>query len=422
MNSATLSLLNPANPWVDLCVPKEELRCSLTLTTGQSFSWTAVSDSDAWPGALPADASSPAAVAPETGVATTTTSAWGSLTESMWVGSIDSNLVLIKELPYTTQVRLLHPLAPTFELKAYMSRYFQLHVPLAPLYAAWSASSPALFPQTLATTLPGVRVLAQPPLETLMSFLTSSNNNIPRIKQLLATLRSNHGELLVTTASGDAFRSFPTLDALSQVTDEQFRSMGFGYRAKFFVQSIKLLRSPETPLVLPNLTPSTVADGQTHEQATIAALMKLCGVGRKVADCVALFALNCPDLVPVDTHVYQIAARVDPSVAVAASPKKRKKEAAETGEINPAESSTPSTAATPSKPPAKESDKVTINDSVYRAVQGVFKLAFPGGYAGWAHSVLFVMELPSFTGKSTPKKSPKKETPRKKAKKGGEGE
>lgn len=215
--------------WLDLQILPNELRCSKTLTTGQSFSWTAVVD----------DTASTASTAPSSTTSSSSSSpapsAWGSLSATNWVGSIGSALYQIRETPTSTFVRQLHPApAPSSSppspspLIALFSKYFQLSVPLAPLYASWAASSPSLFPSSLLETLPGVRVLAQPPVETLIAFLTSSNNNIPRINSLLATLRRRCGELLVTTEGGHEFRSFPTLQSLSALTDEDWRAMGFG--------------------------------------------------------------------------------------------------------------------------------------------------------------------------------------------------
>ena len=191
--------------------------------------------------------------------------------------------------------------------------------------------------------------------------------------------------------------------------------MGFGYRAKFFLTTINLLLSPETPLSLPDLKPTApTVDNVSPEEATIKSLLQLSGVGRKVADCIALFALGQADVVPVDTHVYQIAARVDPSIVDLATPtpKKRKKPdtpvAEQSKPLPPSSPQSmppashgmpPASPLPPSSPPSspREKDKKpTISDRVYKRVQEVFKVAFPGGYAGWAHSVLFVMELPSF--------------------------
>lgn len=80
--------------------------------------------------------------------------------------------------------------------------------------------------------------------------------------------------------------------------------------------------------------------------------MALPGVGRKVADCVALFSLNKLEALPVDTHVWQIAKRY---MTVAQSAK-------------------------------------SLNDKVYKEVGDFFLETF-GDKCGWAHTVLFYGEL-----------------------------
>lgn len=90
--------------------------------------------------------------------------------------------------------------------------------------------------------------------------------------------------------------------------------------------------------------------------AVEASLMQLSGVGRKVADCIALFSLNQSGAIPVDTHVWEIVTR-DYAQHLAA-----------------AKSLTP---------------------KVHDEIGAVFRALF-GSRAGWAHSVLFASELPEF--------------------------
>ncbi|KPI90465.1 putative 8-oxoguanine DNA glycosylase [Leptomonas seymouri] len=121
--------------------------------------------------------------------------------------------------------------------------------------------------------------------------------------------------------------SFPSIEQLAAASEEELRRLGFGYRSKYVVAAAKAVSSF-------SLTPSVVGEGTTtlpallrrqHETciripfyADLLAhcgdlayqrkqLQSLCGVGRKVADCVLLFSLSHSNLVPVDTHIAQIA-------------------------------------------------------------------------------------------------------------------
>ena len=81
----------------------------------------------------------------------------------------------IKSSPTTTLARLLtntDGLADV-NVKAMLTQYFQLNVPLAPLYRSWAASAPTLFTEEISAKLKGVRVLKQDPWEVLLMFLTS---------------------------------------------------------------------------------------------------------------------------------------------------------------------------------------------------------------------------------------------------------
>jgi N-glycosylase/DNA lyase len=186
-----------------------------------------------------------------------------------------------------------------------------------------------------------------------VSFICSSNNNIPRIAKMLEAIRREYGEPL-GTFRGRALHSFPSLEALKRrATEQDLRRIGLGYRAKYVVETAKLLDSLGGEPYLRELR------GATDPDLVQARLVRLRGVGRKVADCVALFSLRQAGAIPVDVHVWNIARRDygadDPALGAAKS----------------------------------------VTPKVYAAVGDVFRSRF-GPHSGWAHSLLFVAELPSF--------------------------
>jgi N-glycosylase/DNA lyase len=127
-----------------------------------------------------------------------------------------------------------------------------------------------------------------------------------------------------------------------------------GYRAKYLMETIKTLTELGGEKYLQDLR--NINDPIAVQEK----LIKFCGVGRKVADCIALFSLNCHDAVPVDVHVWNIARRDYGADAL----------------IQASKSLTP---------------------TIYQQIGGLFRSRFPTR-AGWAHSLLFVAELPSFRG------------------------
>lgn len=198
----------------------------------------------------------------------------------------------------------------------------------------------------------GCRLLRQDPIECLFSFLCSSNNNIPRITKMLEALRVNFGTRL-GEVGGRTYHSFPTLSQLLDATEPRLRALGFGYRAKFIVQSAQFIAAqPGGAEWLRALR------DRTREEAH-AELLKLCGVGPKVADCVSLFCLDKLDVVPVDVHVWKIAA-VDYGAEFEAGFAER-----------------------------------TLTKRVYASVGDFFRRRL-GTHCGWAHSILFTADLHAF--------------------------
>ena len=135
----------------------------------------------------------------------------------------------------------------------------------------------------------GIRILRNDPLEMIISFIISQNNNIPRIKTIIEKICESYGENM-----GDYY-GFPTLDALKSIPLEFFTSIKCGYRDKYLFDSIAMLNES---VFIDKLNDMTTDDARQE-------LMKLKGVGRKVADCILLFGYYRTDVFPTDTWVVQ---------------------------------------------------------------------------------------------------------------------
>ena len=83
----------------------------------------------------------------------------------------------------------------------------------------------------------GIRILHQQPLEMIISFIISANNNIKRIQTLVERLCTKFG-----TCMGDYF-AFPTLKQLQQATVQDLKDMGMGFRAKYIYNTVRLLQN-----------------------------------------------------------------------------------------------------------------------------------------------------------------------------------
>lgn len=183
---------------------------------------------------------------------------------------------------------------------ARLRRLFRLDENLDALREAILAKGPELAPHL--GRWPGLR-MARPscPVETLFCFLCTANNNLGRIGGMTAWLHARGDR--VGEVEGFAVRRFPNLERLAEITEEDLRRAGFGYRAKTIPEVAReTLRRGGVAWLL-GLREASYEDAH-------AVLMELPGVGPKLADCIALFALHHTRAVPVDTHLWRAAIRV----------------------------------------------------------------------------------------------------------------
>ena len=142
----------------------------------------------------------------------------------------------------------------------------------------------------------GIRLLNQDLWETIISFIISANNNIPRIKGIVERLSENYGDKIEW--NGKAYYSFPKPEQLKKVTVEEFRNLGLGFR------DIRLYET--TKMVLEN----KIDLEKLHSEPTFEVrekLLQLSGVGPKVADCILLFStLKRFDVFPIDVWVRRV--------------------------------------------------------------------------------------------------------------------
>ncbi|CAB4057270.1 OGG1 [Lepeophtheirus salmonis] len=197
--------------------------------------------------------------------------------------------------------------------------YFQLNVKLDPLYKEWSKVDKQF--SKVAKHYPGVRMLRQDPVENVFSFICSSNNNIKRISSMVEHMSTEYGSYLGSINDKD-YHSFPTVEQLNK--DKNIEE---------------------------NLRKLSYQDAKEQ-------LIQLPGVGPKVADCILLMSLDKAGAIPVDTHMFQIAARYYLPHLVG---------------------------------------KKSVNSKIYLEIGDYFRDLF-GDYAGWAHSVLFSADLKHLQG------------------------
>lgn len=142
----------------------------------------------------------------------------------------------------------------------------------------------------------GIRILRQDTWEMIITFILSQQNNIPRIKGLIRVLCEKYGKRR-KSPEGREYHTFPRPEELARATEEELRDLKFGYRSRYICQTAKMAAGGEIDL-----------DGlkEMEYREARAELMRLSGIGGKVADCICLFALHQMDAFPVDTHIKKV--------------------------------------------------------------------------------------------------------------------
>lgn len=141
----------------------------------------------------------------------------------------------------------------------------------------------------------GIRLLNQEPFECLISFIISASNNIPRIKKIIAALCENFGDKI--TYSGEVFYAFPSAERLAGLSLEELSVIRAGFRDKYILAAAKAV-----VLGMIDLNALKCASAEYAK----AELLKLSGVGNKVAECVLLFSLEKYSSFPVDVWIKRI--------------------------------------------------------------------------------------------------------------------
>ena len=143
----------------------------------------------------------------------------------------------------------------------------------------------------------GIRILNQELVETILSFIISANNNIPRIKGIIERICKNYGEEIIW--NDKSYYTFPSLEKLKDVSVEEFRALGAGFRDVRLYETIHILYNKDIDISKWYEEPDTL---KVREE-----LLTLSGVGPKVADCILLFSdLKRFDVFPIDVWVRRV--------------------------------------------------------------------------------------------------------------------
>ncbi|AIC14432.1 DNA-3-methyladenine glycosylase family protein [Nitrososphaera viennensis] len=146
--------------------------------------------------------------------------------------------------------------------------------------------------QKLVASYPGLRLMRQDPVQCIISFACASNTNIPMIRRMLGALSRKYGQKVV--ADGKEFHTFPSVQALHKTSESELRACGLGYRAKAIKAAAGAMA--DGSLDLDYLKKADYGEARAE-------LLKVHGIGPKIADCILLFSLDKLDAFPIDVWI-----------------------------------------------------------------------------------------------------------------------
>lgn len=226
--------------------------------------------------------------------------------------------------------------------EALVRDYFRLEVDLSRLYDEFTRVDPRM--AQIIERFKGLRVLRQDPEETLLSYICSTANSIPRISRAIEALSRIYGQP-VATLDGHDYYSFPTAADLAEASVNDLTELcGLGFRGINLKSVARQLAERPTGW-WDSLRQATYAEARKQ-------LLSICGVGLKIADCVLLFSLDKDEAFPVDTHIRRIAVKYY----------------------------------------LPQFEQKTLTPKVYQQIAEYFQHKF-GRYAGWAQQYLFYDDL-----------------------------
>ncbi len=141
----------------------------------------------------------------------------------------------------------------------------------------------------------GIRILNQNFFEMIMSYIISANNNIPRISKSIKDISQKYGKKVIF--ENNEYYLFPTAQELKNVTEEDFKKCGVGFRARYLKNTVKAIL--ENKIDLEQIKRLDTKEAKEE-------LLKLQGVGPKVADCILLFSCERREVFPIDVWVERV--------------------------------------------------------------------------------------------------------------------
>ncbi len=204
-----------------------------------------------------------------------------------WVGVIDRRWVRLESADGSIVARVAGPVSDW----NWLAHYLQTELDFGAVLSSFPDDEPM---RSAVGACRGLRLLRQDPWECLASFILSSTKQIVQIRQILALLCERYGDQVPVPAGHAPAFAFPTAARLAAVSEVELRNCKMGFRAPYLLATARVIAAGQLDLARLQHLPVAVARAE---------LINLPGVGRKIADCVLLFAYGFQAAFPVDVWI-----------------------------------------------------------------------------------------------------------------------
>jgi N-glycosylase/DNA lyase len=204
-----------------------------------------------------------------------------------WVGVIGNHWVRLHADDFSISAACAEPISDW----RWLTNYFQLDLDLSQVLMKFPDDEPM---RAAVTACRGLRLLRQDPWECLASFILSSTKQIVQIQQIIGLICDRFGEPVSAGPNYGPAYAFPSPARLARCTEAELRACKMGFRAPYLLETARLLVGRQFGLARLHNLPVEIARAE---------LMNLPGVGRKIADCVLLFAYGFQSAFPMDVWV-----------------------------------------------------------------------------------------------------------------------
>lgn len=207
--------------------------------------------------------------------------------DESWIGVVGNRWVRLRADRFSIIAETVQPISDW----SWLTEYLQVNVDLSEVLLKFPNDKPM---RAAMAACRGLRLLRQDPWECLASFILSSTKQIVQIQQIISLLCERFGEAIPSSPGFGPAYTFPSASRLARCTEAELRGCKMGFRAPYLRETAGLIASGQF---------DPVRVGEMPVETAREELMKLPGVGRKIADCVLLFAYGFQSAFPVDVWV-----------------------------------------------------------------------------------------------------------------------